>query len=221
MGTWQWHRIPHVGGAGGVTNTPSGYRHSAGRNTAPSTGAPRLQQSARPPQPAPFASRRERPAKPGSGLPVPSRRMLPAHILCSGRSTETSLRNPCCARFPTPARLARATPPSTRIPETCGLTIHTADRAEHGRPEVRPAAAAEGRSAAKPAGGRDAPPGVEPAAGTLGVPPLCQGCTGQDCRRVIGTPGRQEAGRCRARAPLACPRSAKAARARMAVQPCS
>jgi hypothetical protein len=38
----------------------------------------------------------------GSGLPMPSRRTLPPGILPSGRSKETSLRNPCCARFPTP-----------------------------------------------------------------------------------------------------------------------
>ncbi len=49
----------------------------------------------------------------GEGLPVPSRRTLPAHILCSGRSMETSLRHPGFARFPTPARLARATPLAT------------------------------------------------------------------------------------------------------------
>jgi len=49
----------------------------------------------------------------GEGLPVPSRRTLPAHILWSGRSMETSLRHPGFARFPTPARLARATPPAT------------------------------------------------------------------------------------------------------------
>jgi len=38
--------------------------------------------------------------------------------------------------------------------------INTANRAERGRPEVRPAAAAEGRSDAKPAGAMDGPPGV-------------------------------------------------------------
>ena len=46
----------------------------------------------------------------GEWLPVPCRRTLPGGILPSGRSEETSLRNPCFARFPTPAPLARATP---------------------------------------------------------------------------------------------------------------
>ena len=142
---------PRAGPVGSrILGTSLGCGDTKPRNDQPFTWGRRLSASRR----GPCVEAQARPCHlAGRSLRDQSAARIGAR-LASARSEETSLRNPCCARFPTPLDW-----PGEPEQSVDALLQHWLPECARTRP---PGGAAGGRRAAKPGGARDGPPGVNP-----------------------------------------------------------